>query len=79
MEQQKNTRFENHLIDNRQVRIFLSSTFSDMQKERDALIQTFEMLKVEAAKRNVSLSVVDLRWGVTEEEAIGQGDICVSE
>lgn len=69
MEQQKNTRFENHLIDNRQVRIFLSSTFSDMQKERDALIQTFEMLKVEAAKRNVSLSVVDLRWGVTEEEA----------
>ena len=64
-----NTRFDNHLIDNRQIRIFLSSTFSDMQKERDALIQTFEMLKVEAAKRNVSLSVVDLRWGVTEEEA----------
>lgn len=62
-------RFENHLIDNRQVRIFLSSTFSDMQEERDALVQTFEMLKVEAAKRNVSLSVVDLRWGVTEEEA----------
>lgn len=64
-----NTRFDNHLIDNRQIRIFLSSTFSDLQKERDALIQTFELLKVEAAKRNVSLSVVDLRWGVTEEEA----------
>lgn len=69
MEQHKNTRFDNYLIDNSQIRIFLSSTFSDMQKERDALIQTFEMLKVEAAKRNVSLSVVDLRWGVTEEEA----------
>ncbi len=64
-----NTRFNNHLIDNRQVRIFLSSTFSDMQKERDALIQMFETLKVEAAKRDVSLSVVDLRWGVTDEEA----------
>lgn len=63
------SRFDNHLIDNRQVRIFLSSTFSDMQEERDALIKTFEMLKIEAAKRNVSLSVVDLRWGVTEEES----------
>lgn len=65
----KSHQFESHLIDNRQVRIFLSSTFSDMQDERDALIQTFEMLKIETAKRNVSLSVVDLRWGVTEEEA----------
>lgn len=65
----KNRRFESHLIENRQVRIFLSSTFSDMQKERDALIHTFELLKIEAAKRNVSLSVVDLRWGVTKKEA----------
>lgn len=68
MIQQNNHRFENHLIENRQVRIFLSSTFSDMQEERSELVKTFEMLKVEAAKRNVSLSVVDLRWGVTEEE-----------
>ena len=67
----KNTsRFDSHrLIDNRQVRIFLSSTFSDMQKERSGLLKTFEVLKVEAAKRNVSLSVVDLRWGVTDDEA----------
>lgn len=28
------SRFDNHLNENRQVRIFLSSTFSDMQKER---------------------------------------------
>ena len=69
MEQFVSHRLDNPLIENRQVRIFLSSTFSDMQEERDALIQTFELLKVEAAKRNVSLSVVDLRWGVTEEEA----------
>lgn len=62
-------RFNNHLIDNRQIRIFLSSTFSDMQDERNALIQTFELLKIEAAKRDVSLSVVDLRWGITDEEA----------
>ena len=63
------SRFDNHLIENRQVRIFLSSTFSDMQDERTELVKTFEILKVEAAKRDVVLSVVDLRWGVTEEEA----------
>lgn len=62
------SRFDNHLIENRQVRVFLSSTFSDMQEERTELVKAFEVLKVEAAKRNVSLSVVDLRWGVTKEE-----------
>ena len=62
-------RFDNHLIENRQVRIFLSSTFSDMQEERTELVKVFEILKVEAAERNVSLSVVDLRWGVTKKEA----------
>ena len=46
-------RFDNHLIDNRQVRIFLSSTFSDMQEERDALVKIFNTLKIEAAKRDV--------------------------
>lgn len=67
---EQQSRFDSQkAIDNRQIRIFLSSTFSDMQKERDALIKTFNSLKVEANKRNVTLSVVDLRWGVTEEEA----------
>lgn len=64
-----NIRIEIHLIDNRLVRSFLPSTFSDMQKERDALIHRFELLKIEAVKRNVSLSVADLHWGVTEAEA----------
>lgn len=58
-----------YLIDNRQIRIFLSSTFSDMQAERSALVKIFEKLKIEANRRNVSLSLIDLRWGVTEEEA----------
>ena len=40
-----------------------------MQDERNALIQTFELLKIEAARRNVIFSVVDLRWGITEEES----------
>lgn len=59
----------NYLIENRQIRVFLSSTFSDMKEERSALIKTFEILKIEASRRNVVLSVVDLRWGVTDEES----------
>lgn len=65
-----NNRFNsNHLIENRQIRVFLSSTFADMEEERSALIKTFERIKVEASRRNVYLSVIDLRWGVTEAEA----------
>ncbi len=64
------SRFDRHiLIDNRQVRIFLSSTFSDMQEERTALLKTFDALHVKAHRRNVDLTVLDLRWGVTDEEA----------
>lgn len=69
MEQQANSRFESHLIENREVRIFLSSTFSDMEVERSALVKRFNKLKLEANRRNVSLSLLDLRWGVTDEEA----------
>jgi preprotein translocase subunit SecA/nephrocystin-3 len=64
-----NSRFNRQLIENREVRIFLSSTFSDMDAERSALVKTFNTLKIEAYRRNVTLSVLDLRWGVTEEES----------
>lgn len=64
-----NCRFESHLIENREVRIFLSSTFSDMNEERSAIVKLFHKLRFEANKRNVSLSLLDLRWGVTDEES----------
>lgn len=63
------SRFERHLIENREVRIFLSSTFSDMDKERTALVRLFHKLKLESNKRCVSLSLIDLRWGVTADES----------
>lgn len=69
MEQQINSRFESRLIENREVRIFLSSTFSDMEAERSALVKLFNKLKLEAIRRNISLSLLDLRWGVTSEES----------
>ncbi len=57
------------LIEDRRILIFLSSTFSDMQEERTELMRKFVKLKVKAAQRNVALSLLDLRWGVTGEEA----------
>lgn len=56
-------------INNRDIRVFISSTFSDMQSERDFLIKkVFQRLQVEASKRNVSITPLDLRWGITEDE-----------
>ena len=67
---ENNSRFNSHqLIDNRQIRIFLSSTFADMKEERIALIKIFDMLRIKANRRNVDLCIIDLRWGVTEEES----------
>ena len=69
-------------IHSRRIRVFLSSTFQDLQHERDYLVKyTFPAIRQIAEKRNVEFSVVDLRWGVTEEEA-HQGkviEICLNE
>ncbi len=57
-------------INKRKVKIFVSSTFQDLQKERDHLMtQTFPKMSGVARERKVSLIPVDLRWGVTEQEA----------
>ena len=59
-----------NLIDNRQIRVFISSTFRDMQDERDYLMKrTFPKLRKLAAERDVTLTELDLRWGITEEES----------
>lgn len=64
------------------VRVFISSTFRDMHAERDYLVKVaFPELRERMAKRNLYLVDVDLRWGVTEEEA-EQGkvlEICLDE
>lgn len=60
----------NNLIENRQIRVFISSTFRDMQAERDYLMtRVFPLLRRKAARRDVSLVELDLRWGITEEES----------
>ena len=69
-------------FDNRQIRIFISSTFRDMQAERDYLItKVFPSLRKYCEERDVNLFELDLRWGISEEEA-KQGkvfEICLKE
>lgn len=57
-------------IDDRVIRVFISSTFRDMMRERDLLVkQVFPALRRICAKRFVTFTEVDLRWGITEEQA----------
>ena len=66
----------------RTVRVFISSTFRDMHTERDQLVKyVFPALRERCRKLHLHLVDVDLRWGVTEEEA-EQGralEICLKE
>src|ERR1044072_8066437 len=66
----------------RSFRVFVSSTFRDMQEERDELIKrVFPQLRKLCESRGVAWSEVDLRWGVTDEQK-ADGDvlpICLAE
>src|SRR4051812_27465296 len=64
------------------VRIFISSPFRDMHAERDHLIKiVFPQLRYWCEERFLHLVDVDLRWGVTEADALkGRAvDICLRE
>ena len=55
------------------VRVFISSTFRDMQAERDWLVRfVFPKLREELLKYRIHFVDVDLRWGVTGEEDAGE-------
>jgi WD40 repeat protein len=52
------------------VSVFISSTFNDMHAERDYLVKrVFPELREWCEKRKLRLVDIDLRWGVTEEDA----------
>ena len=65
-----------------EIRVFVSSTFVDMQRERDHLMKVaFPRIRKLARERGVEFTEVDLRWGVTREQA-EQGrviQICLNE
>ncbi len=52
------------------VRVFVSSTFQDMQAERNALVsRVFPLLVAHCRARRVEFVGVDLRWGITADQA----------
>ena len=65
-----------------EIRIFISSTFRDQQPEREYIIKyVFPELRMICRERGVEFTEIDLRWGVTVEEA-EQGKvlkICLDE
>lgn len=66
----------------RNVKIFISSTFKDMHTERDYLINyVFPGIKRKALNLGIHLLDIDLRWGITEEEALNGKtiEICLDE
>ena len=66
----------------RTVRVFISSTFRDMHGERDLLTRfVFPELRARAHSRQIKVYELDLRWGVTEEQARSNKalEICLGE
>lgn len=54
----------------REIRVFLSSTFQDMQEERNYLMShVFPLVRQRCHEREVVFTEIDLRWGITEEAA----------
>jgi hypothetical protein len=66
----------------RTFRIFVSSTFSDLVDERNALQQkVFPRLRDLAAEYGCHFQAIDLRWGVSNEASLDQQamNICLGE
>jgi len=65
-----------------EVRVFVSSTFRDMHEEREILVKhVFPQLRKLCEERGATFTEVDLRWGITEEQA-RQGEVlpvCMAE
>ncbi|MDD4080391.1 MAG: DUF4062 domain-containing protein [Eubacteriales bacterium] len=52
------------------MRVFISSTFKDFHAERNALVLiVFPRVEAYCQQRGVSFFPVDLRWGITQEQA----------
>ena len=65
----------------KRVYVFVSSTFDDMHAERDYLVKrVFPQLREWCNQRKLRLIDVDLRWGITEQDATNHGrvvDVCL--
>jgi len=65
-----------------ELRVFISSTFRDLQEEREHLVKKiFPEIRALCRERGITFTEVDLRWGITEDEAEREGviRICLEE
>lgn len=52
-------------LTNRKIRVFISSTFKDMSKEREIIVTSiFPRLQREFAEKSIDIVCIDLRWGI---------------
>lgn len=66
----------------RTFRIFVSSTFSDLKAERNALQKrVWPQLRLLCARHGARFQAIDLRWGVSQEASLDQQTmaICLDE
>lgn len=64
---------------NKGIKVFISSTFRDLDKERDYIVKSV-FPRIEQKLNGREVREVDLRWGITEEQA-NSGlvvDLCLS-
>ena len=62
------------------IRVFISSTFVDEHGERDELVRkVFNELNTKYRKRYLQIVPVDLRWGVSAEQASKIQQTCLNE
>lgn len=55
------------------IRVFVSSTFIDMQTERDFLVnRVFPDIRRQCADKGIDFEAIDLRWGVSGESSDAQ-------
>ena len=69
-------------VTSRTFRIFISSTFGDLQEERNALQKSvFPKLRKLCRQHGCRFQAIDLRWGVREEAGLDQQTmkICLGE
>lgn len=73
---------DRHHDDGAVIRVFVSSTFLDLQNERDELVKfVFPELRSIAVREGVEVYEVDLRWGIPDDQIRTAGLVttCLAE
>ena len=76
------TDYSNENVENRVARVFISSTFKDMESEREYLMKhVFPQIRIYCKNRDVEFVPLDLRCGITlEQSESGRvAEICLRE